>query len=133
MLLAALRYFVLVFALGFLLGSVRELATGPVLGAFWALTLEVPVMVLASVIVARQTLAMYKVESLLAAVGVGLLAFLMLIVADGALAWLLEQRLPQRWLASQLRWPQVIGFGGQVAFAVIPALLGLARKLHIRL
>jgi hypothetical protein len=132
-LLAALRYFALIFALGFLLGTARVMMTQPAIGLLGSLVLEVPVMVLASLVVARQTIAMYEISGLLRGLGMGGIAFLLLMVAEAALASMFYRQPPLQWAASLTRWPDVIGFGGQIAFAVIPMLMTATNKARLRL
>jgi hypothetical protein len=133
MLLAALRYFILIFGLGILLGAVRVLLTQPLMGATGALILELPLMLLASLVVAQQSLAMYKVEGLLRALAMGLIAFALLMASEAALYLLTEGRDPMRWAVGLVRWPNVLGFAAQIAFGLIPPIAALTRKSRFRL
>lgn len=135
MVLAAFRYFILVFMLGALLGTVRQVVVAPLLGMDWGLAIEVPVMVLACVATAYHAMSYHRVSDPGQAIAMGALAFIMLIAAEATLALALLGQNLKAWLVANVSYPGWIGLAGQVAFACIPPLLsltgGLAR-LHRR-
>ena len=53
MIAAALRYFGIIFALGFVLGTIRTLWLAPIVGTVGAVLIELPIMLIASWLVAR--------------------------------------------------------------------------------
>jgi hypothetical protein len=80
--LAGAGLFGLVFAAGFLLGTIRELALRPILGADPARLLELPVMIGLSFLAARWIVRRAGPGSTGWQVAVGLVAFLLLMVAE---------------------------------------------------
>lgn len=118
--LAGLLYCALVFALGFVLGSVRVLLVAPTMGEFSAVLIELPVMMLACWLVSGRLVSQLRISTLQAALVMGVVAFSCLMVAEfslGALAF-------ERTIADQLQhWATpagALGLGGQIAFAVFP-------------
>ena len=91
---AAAIYFALVFAIGFLLGAVRVTFLVPRLGERTAELLELPIMVLATTLVARrrqrQTAAFTPRQQL----AVGGIAFALLLTAEFSLGFVLSGRTP---------------------------------------
>lgn len=122
MIQAAFRYFGLIFALGFLLGTLRTLWLAPVTGTTGAVLIELPVMLLASWIVARRIVTSRRMRPP-AALGMGLLAFLLLMIAEAVLAMALAGQSLTQWAADLTRTPGWIGLTGQLLFGLIPWLL----------
>jgi len=88
----AVRYWAAVFAVGFVLGTVRTLWLAPRLGVLPAVLAELPPMLTASWLVARRLLARRPLVSRGAALQAGALAFLLLLASEAALAvWGLGQ------------------------------------------
>ena len=77
----AVAYFLIVFAVGFVLGTVRVLWLVAVLGERWAELAELPVMVTASYFAARFVVARARLE-LRAAAAAGALALVLLLDAE---------------------------------------------------
>lgn len=123
---AALRYFGLIFALGFLLGTVRTLLLAPATGATAAVLIELPVMLGASWLAARPIVARAGLAPG-RALGMGALAFLMLMAAEAGLAAGLAGQSPARWAADLLRTPGWIGLAGQLLFGLMPWLAARRR------
>ena len=121
MIRSALAYWLGVFALGFVLGTVRTLWLEPALGALAAVALELPVMLAASWWWAGRVLVRHPLPSRRAALGTGLLAFTLLLAGEGALALALGQTGAQ-WLAALARPAGALGLAGQVLFGLMPAL-----------
>ena len=83
MLKAALVYFALVFSVGFLLGTVRVLYIVPRVGVRTAELSESPLMLLATIFVARWVCRKFcKWREPIQSVGVGLIAVVLLLAAD---------------------------------------------------
>jgi hypothetical protein len=127
--LAAAAYFGAVFAIGFVLGVARVLLLVPRIGERWAELAELPVMVLASVLVARALCARLRVPAVaarrLAMGGLALLA--MLFVEFGVVAPLrgldLEAAIAQRDPVSGTAYLLSL-----VAFALAPWWVGRAGR-----
>lgn len=116
----ALSYWAAIFALGFALGTVRTLWLAPALGDVMAVAAELPVMLAASWLVAARLLARGPVGSGSAALAMGLIALVLLLGAEAALAALLAGQSGSEWLAGMARPAGALGLAGQIAFALIP-------------
>ena len=122
---AALFYWAIVFALGFVLGTIRVLAIAPALGSETkAVILELPVMLFASWVAAQWVMRRVAPMNRAARLASGCLAFALLMAAEAALAWLAFGQPLDAWAASLFAVPGVIGLAGQAAFALMPALAG---------
>ena len=116
-------YFLVVFLVGFVLGAIRVLLVAPRLGALPAVMIELPIILAVSWFVAgwllrRMPLEPARNEDLAA----GILAFLLLIVAEALLAIELSGRTPAEFLLRLLTPEGLVGLGGQLVFAALPAL-----------
>jgi len=118
---AALAYWAAVFALGFVLGTLRVTLLAPRLGETPAVLIELPAMLAASWLSARRWIAP-RLATRSEAVAAGTLAFMQLMGAELALAALAFGQDLQQWLGAQTQVPGAIGLGGQIAFALFPAL-----------
>ena len=117
---AAVAYWAMVFALGFLLGTIRVLWLAPLVGLIPATALEIPVMLGASWIVSGWLMRLFEISGGGSALAMGLIAFALLLASECALAGVLSGQTPAQWLAG-LREPHaLLGLGGQVVFAAIP-------------
>ncbi|WP_440957370.1 hypothetical protein ACFELO_08630 [Oceanicaulis sp. LC35] len=118
---AGLVYFAIVFAIGFVLGSIRVLLVSPCLGELGAVLLELPVMLGACWLVSGALTARLAAHNpARAAIVMGGVAFTCLMLAEftlGALAF-------ERGLLEQvLRWGTpagALGLFGQIGFALFP-------------
>jgi hypothetical protein len=117
----ALAYVLPVFAAAFVVGAIRVMLIAPVIGAFAAVALEVPLVLAFSWIVAGRVLRRWPLPRA-AALGMGTLAFLILMLAELALARLLSGQPPAAYAATFLTPPGALGLAGQIGFALIPAL-----------
>lgn len=125
---AGVLYWAIVFALGFVLGTIRVLAIAPALGSETkAVILELPVMLLASWAAARWVVRRFEPMGRAGWLGAGGFAFALLIAAEAALAALAFGQSAGEWAESLFVVPGIIGLAGQVAFALMPALAGGAR------
>jgi hypothetical protein len=116
----ALTYWAAVFALGFVLGTLRVVWLAPALGESAAVLAELPVMLAASWLWAQRLLARLPLASAGAALGAGALALALLLGAELALGALAFGQSPAAWLAALTRPPGSIGLAGQLGFALIP-------------
>jgi hypothetical protein len=117
---AAVTYWAIVFALGFVLGTVRVLWVIPMVGLMPATLLELPIILTASWFAAGWILRRFAIATRREALTLGLLAFAILMAAECALAGVLSGQTPAQWLAG-LRQPHaLLGLAGQVAFSLMP-------------
>ncbi len=117
---AAIVYWAMVFALGFVLGTVRVLWVIPLVGLMPATLLELPIILAASWLAAGWLVRRFGIAGGGEALAVGALAFAILMAAECALAGVLTGQTPAQWLAD-LRQPHaLLGLAGQVVFALMP-------------
>ena len=123
---AGALYFAAIFALGFVLGTLRALWLTRALGALPAVLLELPVMLAASWLVARWLLRRQmlagRVFGAAEALAMGGFAFILLMLAEAGLAYVLAGQGPGEWLAAMARPAGLAGLAGQILFALIPLL-----------
>ena len=117
---AGLAYWAVVFALGFVLGTVRVTWVIPLVGLIPATLLELPLILTASWFAAGWLVRRFAIADGREALAVGALAFAILMVAECTLAGVLSGQTPVQWLAG-LRQPHaLLGLAGQAAFALMP-------------
>lgn len=121
MIRAALGYWLGVFALGFVLGTIRTLWLEPWLGPLPAVALELPVMLAASWFWAGRVLTRHHIPTRGAALGMGVLALALLLASELALTLALGGTM-HGWMAGLASPPGALGLAGQVLFALFPAL-----------
>ena len=117
---AGLAYWAVVFALGFVLGTIRVLWLAPLVGLIPATALELPVMLGASWLASGWALRRFAITDSSAAIAMGGLAFALLMLAECTLAVSMMGQSPAQWLAG-LRQPHAaLGLAGQMVFAAMP-------------
>ena len=117
---AGLAYWAVVFALGFVLGTIRVLWLVPLAGLIPATLVELPVMLGASWLASGWLVRRFAIVGSGEGLAMGGLAFALLMAAECALAAALSGQSPAQWLAD-LRQPHaLIGLAGQVLFALMP-------------
>jgi hypothetical protein len=120
MITAGAAYWGIVFALGFVLGTIRVLWVAPAIGLLGATALELPVMLAASWLAAGWLLRRWRLAAGGEALAAGGLAFALLMAAECLLAVGMMGQTPAQWLAG-LRQPHALmGLAGQVLFALMP-------------
>jgi len=119
---AGVAYYAAVFAVGFVLGTLRTLWIAPAIGETKAVLAELPVMLAASWIVAGRVLQRYAVRESGDALVMGATAFALLMASEWLLASAMFGQSARVWLASLPVVPGVIGLAGQIGFAFVPAL-----------
>ena len=125
---AAIAYFAIIFALGFVLGTIRVLWLAPQVGETAASFAEIPLMLCASWFVARWLVSRHDITDGLQALAMGALAFAFLMVAELALGLTLFNMTAREWIANVTATPGLYGLIGQIVFGLIPWLsLKLAR------
>jgi hypothetical protein len=122
--LPALVYVATVFAAAFGLGTLRVLLVAPRLGELAAVTLEVPVVLGLSWLVAGRVLRRWPLPRPGQRLAMGGLAFALLMLAETVLGITLFGRTPAGILAAMATLPGLVGLAGQIGFALIPALRG---------
>jgi len=120
MIRAAASYWAVVFALGFVLGTVRVLWVIPRVGLVPANLLELPLILAASWFAAGWLVRRFALKAGGEALAVGALAFAILMAAESALAGVLSGQSPAQWLAGLSEPHAVLGLAGQVVFALMP-------------
>ena len=117
---AAVAYWAVVFALGFVLGTVRTLWLAPAIGLVPATLAELPVMLGASWLASGWLVRRFAIVSTGAGLAMGGLAFALLMAAECALAAGLIGQTPGAWLTGLAQPHALLGLGGQVVFALMP-------------
>jgi hypothetical protein len=117
---AAIAYWAVVFALGFVLGTIRVLWVIPLVGLLPATLIELPLMLAASWFAAGWLVRRFSLASARKALAAGGLAFAILMIAECALAAMMTGQSPAEWLVG-LREPHaLLGLAGQIVFALMP-------------
>ena len=115
-------YFAIVYAIGFLLGTVRVLVLSPRVGETTAVLFEAPVMLFISWIAARWSSSRYSVAAKLQPrLAMGAIAFALLILGELAVSSLVFGRSLPATVATYASLPGVVGLSAQVIFALLPA------------
>lgn len=124
LLTASSLYFAIVFAVGFLLGTLRVLALEPEVGHSTAVLFELPFMLAASFFACHFVVTRLNVPLRLGPrLFMGSLAFIFLIMAEITLSMLMSGA-PLDAALSQLLAPENrIGLGGQALFGAMPTLI----------
>lgn len=114
----ALAYALAVFAAGFVLGTVRVLWLGPMVGELSAVAMELPVMLAISWFAAGAVLRRWPVAGI-DRLAMGTIAFVILMGCEAGLSVIFGQTLGDfaRHLATA---PGALGLAGQIGFALIP-------------
>jgi hypothetical protein len=120
---AAMVYFGVVFAAGFVFGTIRTLLLVPRIGALPAVLVEAPLILIVSWLVCDRVLAHWSVPPqwpwrLL----MGVVAFALLIAAEMALARVLSGSSPAQFLATYATAAAQVGLLAQLLFAALPLL-----------
>lgn len=123
---AALAYFALVFSVGFALGTLRVYLIAPQWGGLPAVLLEAPVMLFVSWLWCGVTLRLFGVREPLAALGMGALAFVLLMTAEAVIDFFAIGRSTPAHLQAFSTPAGVVGLASQLAFAIFPFVRSLA-------
>jgi hypothetical protein len=116
---AGFRYFLIVFAIGFALGTVRTLLLAPRIGDLAAVALELPAMLAAAWWVCGKLVRRLP-DGLAPRVLMGGTAFILLMVAELAMSIWLFGRSPAAYATGLATSAGVLGLAGQIAFALLP-------------
>ena len=112
-------YVASVFAAGFVLGVLRTLVLMPLLGELTAVLMELPVILSIAWLVCTRILRRWPLLPR-GALGMGAIAFLLLMGAEAGLSTLLAGRSLAEHLALYAQLPHLMGLVGQLAFALFP-------------
>ena len=119
---AGALYAIIVFLIGFVLGTIRVLVVAPRLGETIAVILEAPVILAASWFVCRWCVGRLSVRRTVPPrLLMGFVAFLVLMSAEVGLGAVLGRSLVDQ-LAAYKSSPGAIGPGAQMIFAVFPVI-----------
>ncbi len=120
---AGIFYFVLMFALGFLLGIIRIRLLNPNFGAVAGLAIELPIILMLAWVICGWLVRSFRVPTQKQArLVMGAIAFVLLIVAEFAVAWLGLKQSPLQHLAEYSAPSALIGLAAQILFAAMPLL-----------
>ena len=119
---AALLYFALVFAAGFVLGAIRTLVVAPRWGELPATLLEAPVMLVVSWRACGASIRRFGVRGRRAGLSMGAMAFCLLMAAELALSLFAFRRSPAQYLHAFATWAGGVGLASQIGFGVFPLL-----------
>lgn len=126
---AGLVYAVLVFGVGFVLGTVRVLILAPYMPATLAVVLETPVILAVSWWLSSRCSARFGLgRSTGVRLTMGIVAFTVLMLEELTLSVVLFARPVGAYLSSLITVPGAIGLAGQVAFAFFPLLQARRRR-----
>ena len=121
-----LLYFAVVFTFAFAMGIARVLVVAPRLGPTAAVLLEVPILVVASWIVARRLLRGRSL-TLSQRAAMGATAFTLTMASEAALSVILRSQSVIDWAAAVATPLGLAGLAGQVVFAAMPIFVGHGR------
>ena len=120
---AAAAYFAIVFAIGFVLGTIRVLFVIPQFGPLPATLMELPLMLIASWFAAGWAITKFGVPAAISdRLLMGAIAFILLMTGETLLGLGFGRSLAAQW--ADLKTPAgTAGLAGQVGFGLIPFLL----------
>ena len=124
---AGVLYFFAVFSFAFAMGVARQIAIAPLVGPSAAVLLEVPVVILASWLIARQLLRSRSLTVSERAV-MGATAFALTMGSEASLAGIIRGQTVADWAATLATPIGIVGLAAQLIFAVIPVFVGTNRR-----
>lgn len=122
-----LLYFLVVFTFAFAMGVAREFFVATRLGSTAAVLLEIPILVMASWIVARRLLR-HRSLTLPQCAVMGATAFTLTMASEATLSVIMRGQSITEWAAAMATPLGLAGLAAQVAFAAIPIFVGYWRK-----
>lgn len=126
---ASFFYFAIVFAAGFLFGTLRVMALEPQMGRTGAVLIELPFMLAISFFACRFSVKRYQVPAkILPRLAMGALAFVLLIAAELVLAMALGADTFETALARLTEPANRAGLGGQILFGAMPLMILVRRS-----
>ncbi|NNE05239.1 MAG: hypothetical protein HKN15_05910 [Xanthomonadales bacterium] len=119
----ALTYFGLVFAAGFLLGTVRVIAVAPVVGEQAAEILEIPLMVIVSWLSARLVIRRFAITQKAPALATGVFALGLLLLLEFTLVLQLRGLTIEQYFTQREPLALAAYFTGLLLFGLMPRIL----------
>ena len=120
---AGMAAFAVVFATGFVLGTIRVLAVAPYLGSLTAVAIEVPLMLIASWAVTSWAIERWGVDRRLSArIEMGAIAFMLLIAFEAMFGIAAFGQSSRQWLSSFFTPAGAVGLIAQLAFGFMPVM-----------
>jgi hypothetical protein len=121
---AGALYFVLVFAVGFVLGAIRTLWVVPRVGETKAELMEMPIMLVVTILAARWTVVRFSVPSMWSArLEMGCVALILMLVAEfGFVLWVRGLSIKQ-YLSARDPVSGTVYYAMLLAFAIMPILV----------
>lgn len=124
----ALAYGAAIFALGFVLGTIRTLWLAPRIGALAAVGVELAPMLGASWLAARGVLRRWPLARRGEAAAMGALALAVLMALECALGVVAFGLTLRGWAGTLGSGPGLLGLAGQIGFAAMPGAVWRARQ-----
>ncbi len=125
---AAALFVAVVFAAGFVLGTLRVLVVEPALGPVIAVLLELPVMLVISWLVCTRIIAWCNVaDTAIDRLAMGALAFALLMTVETLLGLAIGRPVSEQ-LAAYGTLAGQLGLAGQIAFAMAPLVQKIVRR-----
>ena len=125
---AGFVYFVIVFTIGFILGSIRVLVVAPRSGELMAVLIELPLMLTAAWFICASLIARYQVAPRIPdRITMGSSAFALLLVAEIVLSTAVFGNPIGHIFVGYLTLHGFVGLCGQLTFAAFPSLQLLRR------
>lgn len=122
--IAGVAYFGIVFAFGFVFGTVRVLVLVPRVGTLAAVLAELPLIVTVSWITCQRLINWFSVpRRLFPRLTMGGVAFAVLMSAEAGLSVVAFQQPLSAFIGGWTTLPGGLGLAGQVAFGVFPVIL----------
>ncbi|NNL94335.1 MAG: hypothetical protein HKO64_01805 [Xanthomonadales bacterium] len=119
----ALTYFGLVFAAGFVLGTVRVIAVAPVVGEQAAEILEIPLMVIVSWLSARLVIRRFAITQKAPALATGVFALGLLLLLEFTLVLQLRGLTIEQYFTQREPLALAAYFTGLLLFGLMPRIL----------
>ena len=126
----ALLYFALVFAVGWVLGPIRELLVVPRFGHTAGHLAELPLMLAATFLAARWIVRRSHIGGLAVLASVGLLAFVFLMAAEVAGTWLMRGLTLPQYFATFTPVTAAATICAYALFAAMPLLVAACGARH---
>lgn len=124
-LVPGLLYATIVFAAGFVLGTLRALAVAPLVGETTAVLLELPVILAISWVACQLVIRHLAVPPALdARATMGVVALAAILAAEAFIVLPMLGRSPAEFLATFRSIPAMVGLGGQLVYALFPLIQG---------
>jgi hypothetical protein len=118
---ASVVYFAVVFAAGFVFGTLRVLVLVPLVGERIAVLIELPFMLTVSWLACRSIVTRFSVPTMIGPrLVMGGTAFALLMAAEIGLSVFAFSRTVAQHLESQMTTAALLGLAGQVGFALFP-------------